>query len=188
MGTSHRLASLLSSNDRRKAELERHKLPVPTPPVKARPAEGGAHQRRPGVALGVAQGVASSKWIRPMHSVARCRPRRIRPIAYPDTFCSQDDYSGSGIRANAGLAQGQPRRAGPDVKRPRAAPGAALSGAGLASALGGEVLAKKAAVILPKPRVTPVQQPAVKHEEAVRAQNNSSKERGSSACAEANSE
>ena len=86
------------------------------------------------------------------------------------------------------LQKANPAEPGPTPMRPGAAPGAALSGAGLASAFGGEVLAKKAAVILPKPRVTPVQQPAVKHEEAVRAQNNSSKERGSSACAEANSE
>ena len=86
------------------------------------------------------------------------------------------------------LQKANPAEPGPTPKRPGAAPGAALSGAGPASAVGGEVLAKKAAVILPKPRVTPVQQPAVKHEEAVRAQHNNSKERGSSACAEANSE
>ena len=136
----------------------------------------------------MAQGVTSSKWIRPMHSVTRCRPRRIRSIAYADTFHSQDVSSGSGIRAEAGIAEGQPRRAGPDAEAPRSGPGSGPSGAGIASAVGGEVQAKKAAVILPKPRVTPVQQPAVKHEEAVRAQHNSSKERGSSACAEANSE
>ena len=67
------------------------------------------------------------------------------------------------------LQKANPAEPGPTPMRPGAAPGAALSGAGLASAFGGEVLAKKAAVILPKPRVTPVQQPAVKHEEAVSA-------------------
>ena len=56
------------------------------------------------------------------------------------------------------------------VQRPGATPGAALSGADPASAVGGEAQATKAAVILPKPRVAPVQQPAVKHEEAVPAQ------------------
>ena len=55
------------------------------------------------------------------------------------------------------------------VQRTGATPGAALSGADLASAVGGEAQATKAAVILPKPRVAPVQQPAVKHEEAVPA-------------------
>ena len=68
------------------------------------------------------------------------------------------------------LQKANPAEPGPTPMRPGAAPGAALSGADPASAFGGEVQAKKAAVILPKPRVTPVQQPAVKHEEAVPAQ------------------
>ena len=114
--------------------------------------------------------MTSSKWIRPMHSVTRCRPRRIRSIAYADTFYSQDVYSGSGIRAKAGIAEGQPRRAGPDAEAPRSGPGSGPSETDPGSAVGGEVQAKKAAVILPKPRVAPVQQPAVKHEEAVPAQ------------------
>ena len=50
------IVSLQSSHDRRKAELERHKMPVPTPPVKARPAEGARRRRRPGVALGGGSG------------------------------------------------------------------------------------------------------------------------------------
>ena len=75
------------------------------------------------------------------------------------------------------------------AQRPGAAPGEALSGADPASAVGSEAQATKAAVILPKPRVAPVQQPAVKHEEAVPAHTKkNSKARGSSACAEANSE
>ena len=78
-----------------------------------------------------------------------------------------------------------PAEPGPTPKRP----GAALSGADPASAVGGEAQATKAAVILPKPRVAPVLQPAVKHEEAVSAHTKkNSKARGSSACAEANSE
>ena len=68
------------------------------------------------------------------------------------------------------LKKATPAEPGPTPKRPGAAPGAALSGAGPASAVGGEVLAKKAAVIHPKPRAAPVPQPAVKHEEAVPAQ------------------
>ena len=64
------------------------------------------------------------------------------------------------------LQKANPAEPGPTPKRP----GAALSGADPASAVGGEAQATKAAVILPKPRVAPVQQPAVKHEEAVPAQ------------------
>ena len=83
------------------------------------------------------------------------------------------------------LQKANPAEPGPTPKRP----GAALSGADPASAVGGEAQATKAAVILPKPRVAPVQQPAVKHEEAVPAHTKkNSKARGSSACAEANSE
>ena len=63
------------------------------------------------------------------------------------------------------LQKANPAEPGPTPKRP----GAALSGADPASAVGGEAQATKAAVILPKPRVAPVQQPAVKHEEAVSA-------------------
>ena len=82
------------------------------------------------------------------------------------------------------LQKANPAEPGPTPKRP----GAALSGAVPASAVGGETQATKAAVILPKPRVAPVQQPAVKHEEAVPAHTQkNSKARGSSACAEANS-
>ena len=70
------------------------------------------------------------------------------------------------------LQKATPPEPGPMPKRPGGAPGAALlfSGAGPVSAFGGEAQAKKAAVILPKPRVAPVQQLAVKHEEAVPAQ------------------
>ena len=80
------------------------------------------------------------------------------------------------------LQKANPAEPGLTPKRP----GAALSGADPASAVGGEAQATKAAVILPKPRVAPVQQPAVKHEEAVpvHTQRNS-KARGSNACAEA---
>ena len=61
------------------------------------------------------------------------------------------------------LQKANPAEPRPTPKRP----GAALSGAVPASAVGGEAQAPKAAVILPKPRVAPVRQPAVKHEEAV---------------------
>ena len=58
-----------------------------------------------------------------MHSLARCRPRRIRPIAYADTFHSQAVSSGSGIRAEAGIAEGQPRRARRLAEARRSGPG-----------------------------------------------------------------
>ena len=65
----------------------------------------------------------SSKWIQPMHSVRRCRPRRFRSIAYADTFHSQDVPSSSGIRAEAGIAEGHTPRARPDAEAPRRGPG-----------------------------------------------------------------
>ena len=74
----------------------------------------------------------SSEWIQLLHSVRRCRPRRFRSIAYADTFHSQDVPSGSGIRAEAGIEEGQARRAGPDAEAPRSGPpGRTRSGAPL---------------------------------------------------------
>ena len=91
--------------------------------------------------------------------------QRSTPRTGADTFYNQDVYSGSGIRAAAGIEEGHPRRAGPDAEAPRSGPfrgGPCLCGWWRGRAT-------KAAVILPKPRVAPVQQPAVKHEEAVSA-------------------
>ena len=64
-----------------------------------------------------------------MHSARRGRPRRIRPIAYTDTLCGQDVYSGSCIRAETGIEEGQARRAGPDAEASRSGSGSGLSGA-----------------------------------------------------------
>ena len=85
---------------------------------------GSTNKLLPGVPMILQEWLkgSSSEWIQLMHSVRRCRPRRIRSIAYADTFYSQDAYSGSGIRAKAGIAEGQPRRAGPDAEAPRSGP------------------------------------------------------------------
>ena len=54
-----------------------------------------------------------------MHSTRRGKPRRIRPIAYTDTLCGHDVYSGSCIRAIAGIEEGKARGARSDAEAPR---------------------------------------------------------------------
>ena len=49
--------------------------------------------------------------------------QRSTPRTGADTFYNQDVYSGSGIRAAAGIEEGHPRRAGPDAEAPRSGPG-----------------------------------------------------------------
>ena len=117
-----------------------HKLPAPTTPAKRRPASPDLPCS--GVALGGGPGVASSKWIRPMRSLARCRPRRIRfhCLQRHFTFTTKKSRKTAATVQKPALKKDKRTEPGPTPGAPRSGPGSSpFSMAGPASAVGGEV-------------------------------------------------